>query len=69
MLNKIFNYIYLLLASILSFLGFGYLKEKIEHANNYLKAKIEHDRMAYTSFDYCPNILGKKCGRYGCSFF
>lgn len=30
-------------------------------------AKEEHDYMKSTSFDYCPNIMGKKCGRPGCS--
>lgn len=28
--------------------------------------KAEHDYMARTCFDYCPNFAGKKCGGPGC---
>ena len=44
---------------------YGYsITEKLTSLINPDKA--EHDYMARTCFDYCPNFAGKKCGRPGC---
>jgi len=57
LIKELFNYIIAKIYSI-------YLMIKFIIEN--IIAKRKHDYLKNTTFDYCPDFSGRKCGRPGC---